>query len=271
MVWVVLYQHHITNVGTAADAAFQQIMAKHCFVSKALVKYSVHSLDIEQPLAGKRAQAKQILVQVRGAIAVRVNTALACKQGMEQRALCGFWQRCDNTWLQNTVATDHATAASVDVRRVQRMRCNRHQLTQGSRWQAGVAVQRHDILNATGQIHAIGKVKPAIARCGSFFSGNQPHQRFKFAALSLPANPLALGTAVRAPPVNQQKARCLPFCRRVGGIQPIHLRYCFIKQGGILGCAGLVCIAPVRQQRKLGVGLQAGQPVQFKAFDEQRG
>ena len=54
------------------------------------------------------------------------------------------------------------------MRRVQWMRGNGHQLTQGCGRQAGVAVQRDDVLNAVGQLHPVGKIKRAVVWCVGF-------------------------------------------------------------------------------------------------------
>ena len=135
-----------------------------------------------------------------------------------------FWlrQRRDDARLQNAVTTCYASVGCVNVRCVQWVSGNRHQLAQRSRPQAGVAVQRHDVLNAAGQVHAVCKIKRACAVLAGqvvcIGCGNQPHQLFQLAAFALPAYPLALSAAPFAPPVDDQKARCLCLDRRVIGI-----------------------------------------------------
>ena len=64
VVRVVFYQHHIADVGTTCNRAFKQVMAKHGLQRQAPIKRGVHGAHIEQPLASKSAQAKQVLVQV---------------------------------------------------------------------------------------------------------------------------------------------------------------------------------------------------------------
>ena len=108
VVGVIFNKHHITDIGAATHAAFQQIVAEHRFIRNALVKYGMQRLDIEQPFASKRTHAKQVLIHVRGAIAVRVNAALAGKQGMKRRAFFSLRQRRHDTRLQNAIAARHA-------------------------------------------------------------------------------------------------------------------------------------------------------------------
>ena len=266
---VVFNQHDITHVRTAADAAFQQVVAEHGFISKAVVQHSMQCLDVEQTFAGKGAHAEEVLVHIRRAVAVRINAALACKHGMKRRAFLKLRQRRDDPRLQNAVTPRHTPADRVDVRCVQWVRCNGDQLAQSRGRQAGVAVEGHDVLNAAGQVHAVGKIKRVVPGCVIFVScGNQTYQCFELAALALPAYPFTFGAAPFAPPVNDQKARRLAFVRWVGRVQHGHLRQRLFQHGVVSWRAGLVGICPVRQQCELGVRLQAGQPVQVKPLGQ---
>ena len=205
MVWMVFDKHHVAHVRAAANAAFEQVMAKHGFVRKALVQHRMQRFDVEQPLARKRAHTKQVLVHIRCAVAVRVNTALACKHGVKGGALVGLRQGCHDPRLQNAVTCGDTLAGRVNLRRVQRMRSNRHQLAQCCRRQAGVAVQGHDVPNAAGQAHAVRHVEGLFADrtlAWKFVRCQHPYQRLQFAALALPTYPLAFGSAPCAPAVN---------------------------------------------------------------------
>ena len=185
---------------------------------------------MQQPFARERTHAKQVLVHIRRAIAVRVNTALARKHSVKRCALFRLRQRRDDTRLQNAVARCHAPAGCIHVRRIQWVRGYRHQLAQGRGRQAGVAVQRHDVLNAAGQLHTVGNVKSFFAACALVVArSQQANECFELAALALPADPLALGAAPFAAPVDEQKARGLVIARGIFSVQGSHLRQRFFE------------------------------------------
>ena len=184
--------------------------------------------DMQKPFARKRAHAKQILIQIRRAVAVGVNAALACKHGMKRRAFFCLRQWRDHARLQNAVASRNAPAGRVNVRCIQRVCGDRHQLAQGSGRQASVAVEGHNVLDVTTQMHAIGKIKRTFVWFVFIVScGNQLHQRFQLAPLAFPAYPLAFSGAPFTPPVDDQKTRRLPVSRGVGRIELTHLRQRF--------------------------------------------
>ena len=64
MVRMVFNQHHIADVATTCDRAFEQVVAQDAAVWKPLVEHSVYGLYIEQSLAGEGAQAKHVLIEV---------------------------------------------------------------------------------------------------------------------------------------------------------------------------------------------------------------
>ena len=104
MVRVVFQQHHIAHIGAARHAAFQQVMAEYCVFRQAVVQHGMYRRHVDQALAGESAQAEKVLVQVRSAAAVRVQTTLPGKHDVKQRAFAWLRQRRDDARLQNAVA-----------------------------------------------------------------------------------------------------------------------------------------------------------------------
>ena len=145
---MVFNQHHIAHISAARNRAFKQVMTEDGLICKALIEHRMYGLHIEQTLAGEGTQAKQVLVQIRRTAAVGVNAALAGKQGVKRRTLFKRRQWRDHARLQDAIATCDAARSLIDMRCIQWMRGNRHQLAQGGGRQAGVAVEREDVASA---------------------------------------------------------------------------------------------------------------------------
>ena len=89
------------------DRPFEQVVAEHFAVGQTPRQHNMHHPHMQQPLAGKSALAKQILVNLGGGGAVRVNATLPGKQPVVEREILGRRQGCGNARLENAIAAHH--------------------------------------------------------------------------------------------------------------------------------------------------------------------
>ena len=267
MVRRVFDQHHVADKAATRNAALQQIVAQHGTLRQPTIEHGMHCLDIEQPLAAEVARAKHVLINIGDAAAVGVDATLPAKKPVIQRVLRWAGQGCDHPGLQDAIATDDPAQGAIDLRCVQRVRCNGHQFAQGAGRQARVAVQRDDIANAVCQPQRRSQWQKAVHVAGR----QQAQQLLQLAAFALPAEPALLGFTPVARPVNEQKTRWAARWCRIACIQCRQPGQCFLQQTGVASLYGAGRIDPVGQQGKLGLVFAVGQPVKFKLLDQRLG
>ena len=252
-------EHDVADAAAARDGAFEQVVAQHRPLGQARAEHDVQRLHVQQALAGERAFAEQVLVDLGRGGAVRVDPALAGEQPMERRGFARPGQRRGHARLQDAVARRDAALRQVDARQVQRVCRHADQFTQAAGGQLGVAVERDDVGRARRRLRREAQVDE-WRRGGRRRIGREPvDQLLQLAALALPADPALLGLAEAAAPVQQQKARGCARCGRVACVQRLHCGHGRRKQRrvgvGVLG----IGIGRVGEQRELRVRFQVSQ------------
>ena len=170
MVGVLFHQRDVAHIAAARDAAFQQIVTQDAAFGHAVIEGGMHRRNVQQALSGEGPEAKQVLVQIGGPRAVGVQAALPRKHHIERRAFRLRRQGRDHPRLQDAIASRHPAAGAIDLRRVQRVRGNRHQVLQRPCRQAGITVERQHIAYAIGQPH----VRTQRHEAGSGTGGQLP-------------------------------------------------------------------------------------------------
>ena len=264
MIWRVLDDRDVGNGCATRHRAFQQVVAEHLVDRQPAAQQGMRRLHVQQPLAGKGALAKQVLVDLRARSTIRVGATLAGKQPVVRRMLARRGQRCGHPRLQNRITADHPSTGRVQAWRVVRMCGDAHQLAQAPRRQLRVAVKRHQITCARCQ-HG---QSPEVEESAVGAHGERAKQQFQLASFALPADPAALGVAVAACAVQQDETR--PGRRvftsaRISGVEQCHLRAGIVQQAGVGGGLRRGGVHPVSQQRELRLRLRVGQVVQLQA------
>ncbi|MDZ7589757.1 MAG: hypothetical protein U5L05_03510 [Rubrivivax sp.] len=163
----------------------------------------MRGLHVQQALAGERAFAEDVLVDLGAGRAVGVDAGLAGEQPVVRRQLLRRRQRGHQMRLQDAVAALHAAAVGAELRRILRVRGHAHQFAQAARRQMRVAVQRHQVGGAGRHVGELAKVDERLPR----HAGQRGDELFELAALAFPADPAAFGGAILALAVQQQEAR----------------------------------------------------------------
>ena len=267
MVRMVLQQGQVGEHRAARHRAFEQVVTEYRAIGQAPVEHRMHRAHVEQPLAGERAGAEHILVDIGSAAAVGVESALAGEQPVEQRAFAGARKRRHDARLQDAEAGHDAARRGVDPRRIERVRGDRHQIAQGARRQAGIAVERDDVGDARREAgdRRVGQEAAGVA------GGQQAQQHLQFAALALPTHPVLFGFAPAAWAVQQHEAGHAARRRRMTCVERVDLPGRIVQQGRVVGHRGVRRIGPVGQQRELGGMLPIGQPVQLEPSGQRSG
>ena len=257
-------EHDVAHAPTAGDGAFKQIVAQHRAVGQARTEHRMKRLHVQQALAGERAFAEQVLVDLGGGGAVRVDTALPRKQPVEGRDLARARQRRGHARLQDAVARRDTALRHVNARQVERVRRHADQFTQAAGWQLRVAVERDDVGQAGHRLRHDAQVDER-RRVERRRVGRKPaDQLLQLAALALPADPALLGLAELAAPVQQQKARWCAGSVRVACIQRLHRRHGCGEQRRVgIGVRG-IGIGQVGEQRELCVRFEVCQVMPFE-------
>ena len=248
----------------AREHAFEQVVAEQRVVRHAAGQRGFERVDVIDALAGVRAFAEQVLIDVGCGRGVRIDPAGGREQPLIQRPFAADRQRGRHARLQDGVSADHPLQLVAEARPVQRVRHLADQSRCGVAWQARVGVQRDDVTHTLGQWRHTG-----IGRDEAGVGGpsQQPVEFVQLAAFALPSHPFVLAGVKDASPVQQEKT-----CGAAGpgAVAKIELRDGLASDGQQLRVARaglLVGIEPVGQQGEQQVAAGAAQMMHFEALD----
>src|SRR5208283_5635303 len=133
----------------AGEHALEEIMTEKSRIRRTFCERSLERVDVVDAFSGVGSFPEQILIDVGHGRGVRVDSAYAREDALEQRAFAAGRQRRRNARLQDGVALDNPTPVGVEARPVQRMRHLADQATHRIARQARVRIERHDVTDAS--------------------------------------------------------------------------------------------------------------------------
>ncbi len=207
----ILDHRDVGDGGAARERAFEQVVAQDAVLGQPAAEHRVHRLHVQEALAGERALAEDVLIDLGARRAVRIDSRLAGEQPVVERHLVGLGKRRRDVRLQDRVAALDALAVGRQTRQVVRMGGDADELAQPPRRQAGVAVEGDDVAGSGGDRRGAAEIEE---RARAAF-GEQGDQLLELAALSLPADPALLGR--RQAPLAMQDDEAAPAPRPARG------------------------------------------------------
>ena len=262
----VLHDRDVGDRGTAGQRAFEQVVAQHLALRQTPAEHRVHGLDVEQALAGERALAEQVLVDLGAGDAVRVDAALAGEQPVVKGHLLGRAQGSGDVRLQDAVAVLDAPAVGREARPVVRMRGDADEVAEAPGRQPGVAVEREHVAHAGPDRGDPAQVDEGAGR----IFGQHPEQLFELAALPLPADPALLRFGEAAFAVQQDEAGRFAFVDGIERIQPFDRLHRRVEQYSVVRRVLRVRVGPVAEQRELNPPFRIGEVVQLQQVRQRR-
>ena len=253
------------DVGRQSGArkhAFEQIVAEDGIFRHASVERRLEGIDVVDALAGIRALAEEILVDVRDRRRIGIDAAVAGEDALEERALRTHGQRGGHARLQNAVALHDPSLRRVEARAVERVGHLADQAAHGIAGQPGIRIEGDHIAHVRRQLADVGPEEGRFAR-----SAQQPVQFVELATLALPSHPPSLRRVPQAMAVEQEKAVAAGD-RRVACIETGDARARHGQQLAVVGRGFGGGIAPIRQQGEVHGAGWIGQVVDFQPFDQ---
>ena len=161
----------------------------------------LEGVDVVDALSGVRALAEQVLIDVRDRRRVGIDSAVARKDALEQRAFGADRQRGRDTRLQHAVALDDAVLVRIEARPVERVRHLADQARDRVARQPRIQIEGDHIAHVGGQ-HAVARVEERrLAR-----AAQQVIELVQLAALAFPADPPSLRLVPTAAAMEQEEA-----------------------------------------------------------------
>ena len=173
----------------AGEDAFEQIVAEQRRFLNPPGQRGFERIDVVDPLAGVRAFAEQVLIDVGHRRCVRIDAAMARIDALEQRALVARRQRRRDARLQDAVPLDDAADLGIEARPVERMRELADQAAHRIAGQLGVGIQRDDEAHVARRCGGTAIRRDKVCACRA---SQQLVELVQLAALALPADPALL-------------------------------------------------------------------------------
>ncbi len=201
---------------------FEQVVAEQRALRHLAGQGGREGVDVVDALAGERPLPEQVLVDVGDRRRVGIDARRAREDTLEERPLVAGRQRRRDPRLQDAVALDHAAAALVEARPVERVRERADQPAGDLAGQPGVGIQGEHEADGAGlegglavrrMVGAMLAMAAMVARfamaavAGREQEGGvagalqQAVQLLELAALALPAEPASFARAPDAPAV----------------------------------------------------------------------
>ena len=247
----------------ACEHALEHVVAQQRRIGHAACQRGLEGIDIVDALAGIRAVARQILIDIRYGRIVGIDPAQARKRALEQRTFPADRQRRRHPRLQDGIALHDPTAGIVEARPIERVCHLADQPADRVTRQLRVGIESDDVADIGGDV---GGGAVDIDECRVPCPAQQSVQLVQLAAFTLPADPLPLSLVPDAATMQQEEARAT-LC---AGIAPVEVGDAgggCRQQGriarGLLGRS----VGPIGQEGEMKVAVGAGEVMNFQPLD----
>ncbi len=253
----------IGNQTRARKDSLEEVVTEQRAVGYTTGERGFKGIHIVDALAGVRAFAEEILVDIRHGGGIRIDPARAREDALKERAFAADRQGRRDPRLQHGVSLDHVSGCGVEPGVVQRVGHLSDQAACRFPRQPGVGIERNDVADARRNLKGT-PIDVAEVRIGR--SAQQPIQLVELPPLAFPSHPLPLHGAPDAAAVEQEETVT---CGTLA-VKPVQScnglarhREKLLISGNIFGRG----VCPVRQQRKIQLAFRRGEVVNLEPLD----
>ena len=195
----ILHDLHVAYQSRPGEIAFEQIVTQHGILGDAASDRRFEGIDVINALAGERAFAEKILVDIGYREYIRVESGAAGIYLLIECALAAAWKRDRHPRLHDSVTAGYPAGSGIEYWLVERVRQLAGQFSGGIARQQGIGVEHDDISYALRQIR--GNIHKGCIRRPA----EQPVEFVKLATLALPAHPHGFGGVPSAGAMQQHE------------------------------------------------------------------